>query len=178
MRVIVIKQATDLASLRTMLFKGANATRPAAAAPSSTADASMKRLQELNPHVDFQRIAAKTVLLLPDDPATAGSDSRSIADDAFDDFSAHIAAGFKTAAERARASAEAGAAERAAVTEALRDPVVARLIEADPLLREQLARAAEASAAEQKAAQAAIKQVDAMRKTAAEELRALRELLG
>jgi hypothetical protein len=178
MRVIVIKQATDLATLRTMLFKNANGARTAAGAEGSAADASMERVQALNPHVDFQRITAKTVLLLPDEPAMAASDSHTIADDAFADFSAHIAAGFKTAAERARASAEAVAAERAAVTEALKDPIIARLLQADPLLREQLARAAEASAAEQKAAQAAIKQVEAMRKTATEELRALRELLG
>jgi hypothetical protein len=172
MRVIVIKQATDLANLRTMLFNGANGATPAAA------DASIERLQALNPHVDFQRIAAKTVLLLPDDPVMAASGSRTIADDAFAEFSANLGAGFKVAAERARVGAEALAAERAAVTEAMKNPVVARQIEADPLLREQLAHAGEASAAEQKAAQAAIKQVDAMRKMATEELRALRELLG
>jgi hypothetical protein len=172
MRVIVIKQATDLASLRTMLFKSSNGATPAAA------DASIERLQALNPHVDFQRIAAKTVLLLPDDPVMGASGSGTIADDALAEFSANLGAGFKVAAERARVGAEAVAAERAAVTQAMKNPVVAKQIEADPLLREQLARAGDASAAELKNAQAAIKQVEAMRKTATEELRVLRELLG
>ncbi len=168
MRVILIKQASDLQALTTRLV---------GKKPGSSA--TLDRVKALNPHVDFNRIEAGTVLLLPDasDIKADDKDSRSLAGDAFDDIVRHAEEGLKATAGRVRKAADELAADRAAIAAVIKTAAVKRLIESDPLLKKQLEDAGEASTAAQKNVQEAAKQVQAMQKMVDEELAALRQLL-
>ncbi|UUZ68693.1 hypothetical protein LP416_01755 [Polaromonas sp. P2-4] len=174
MRLIVIKQASDLQTLSARLLK-----KPAAGngEAKQVSQATLEQVKLLNPHVDFQRMEAGTVLLLPDSPELNDKDSQSLTGNAFDDFITHTSEGFKALAQRVRTSADTLAAERSAVNAVLKTAAVKRQIESDPLLQKQLDAASEEFTAAQKKAQEAAKQVDAMQKAVAEELGALGRLL-
>lgn len=170
MRVILIKQASDLQALTTRLIG-----KKSAAASSAALD----HLKALNPHVDFNRIEAGTVLLLPDTPDIKADDrdSHSIADDTFEDLSRHMKEGFGAAAARVAKATDDLAADRSAVASAVKTAPVKRLIESDALLKKQLDEANEVSNAELKKLKDAAKQVETMWKAAGEELAALGQLL-
>lgn len=172
MRIIVIKEASDLQSLTTRLFNEVSQSNG-----KTEAVAMFERIKSLNPHVDFKRLEAGTVLLLPDSPELKDSESRSLAGDAFADFSKHATEGFDTIAERVRAAAKALATERTNVIAALKTPAVERQIESDSLLKRQLIDAREEFVAEQKKEQGALKQLESMQKAVAKELAALAGLL-
>lgn len=166
MRVLLLKQASDLQTLTTRLVGSSSAT--------------LERLKALNPHVDFNRIEPGTVLLLPDTPdMDAGDkDTRSPAGDALDDLVRHVKDGFQAAAARAASAGDDLAADRGAIAAAAKTAAFRRLVESDPLLKKQLDEAGEASDAELKKIREAAKQVEAMGMAAADELAALRRLLG
>lgn len=168
MRHIVIKQDSDGEALATRLL-----------ARRSNSSATLDRLKALNPHVDFNRIKAGTVLLLPDtlDVKAGAEDARSIGSDALGDLIKRTEEGFKTAAERVHRAAETLAADRAAVTSALGAAVVKRHVESDPLLKKQLEDADQASEAEQKAIREAAEHVVAMQEAVSVELAELAKLL-
>src|SRR5690349_16934472 len=128
MRLIVIKQASDLQALSNKLL---------IKKPGGTA--TLDRLKALNPHVDFNRIEAGTVLLLPDTPDVKADDkdTRSVAGDAFEDFVKETAEGFKSVAERVSRASESLATDRAAANAVLKIAAVRRQIESDPLLKKQ-----------------------------------------
>ena len=173
MRLIVINQDHDLQTLSRKLFGSGSKSSDEAVVGNAT----FERIKLLNPHVDFQHIEVGTVLLLPDRPELNDSESQSIAGDTFADFTGHVTMGFKTVTQRVQTSAEALAADRTAVTNVLKTTTVKQQIESDPLLKKQLDEASDEFAAELKQAQNAAKQVDAMQKSVAEELRAIAELL-
>lgn len=174
MRLIVIKQASDLQTLSSELFNSGSKSTSKAVVGNAT----LERIKSLNPHVDFQRIEAGTVLLLPDTPELKDSKTQSVAGDAFADFSTHTIEGLKTVAERIRTGADALELERTAVAAVLKTAAVKRQIESDPLLKKQLDDASADFTAEQNRAQEAMKQVKAMQDAAVEELKALERLLG
>lgn len=173
MRIIVIKEASDLQSLTTRLFNEVSQSNGNIEANN----AMFERIKSLNPHVDFKRLEAGTVLLLPDSPELKDSESRSLTGDAFADFSKHATEGLDTIAERVRAGAKASATERTNVTAALKTPAVERQIESDPLLKRQLVDAREKFVAEQKKEQVALKHLESMQKAVAKELAAFADLL-
>ena len=174
MRLIVIKQASDLQALSARLLK-----KPAGghAGPREFSQATLEQVKQLNPHVDFERIDAGTVLLLPDTPELNDTDSQSPAGNAFEDFVAHTSEGFKAVAQRMRTSADALAADRAAVNAVLKTAAVKRQIESDPLLKKQLDEANSEFTDAQKKSQEAARQVETMQKDMNAELAALREML-
>ena len=159
MRLIVIEQASDW---------------PALGASQATLD----QVKRLNPHVvDFQRLEAGTVLLLPDSPELKTKDSQSPGGNAFEDFVAHTIEAFKAVAQRMSLSAEALAADRAAVNATLKIAAVKRQIESDPLLQKQLDEANNEFTDAQKKALEAASQVESMQKELGAELEALRKML-
>lgn len=170
MRVLLVKQASDLQTLSARLV----------GRRSAGASTTLERVKSLNPHVDFNRIEAGTVLLLPDSPDLEAddADSRSIVDDAFEEVVREIQGGFKAALERISRAGNDLSAGRTAVNAVLKTAALKRLIEGDPLLKRQLSEAGEASGAEMKSIQDAAKQVKAMQKASDAELALLRKLLA
>lgn len=173
MRLIVIKQASDLQALSARLLK-----KGGPAGTHEFSQATLEQVKRLNPHVDFQRIDAGTVLLLPDTPELKDTDSQSPAGNAFEDFVAQTSEGFKAVAQRLRTSADALAADRAAVNAVLKTAAVKRQIESDPLLKKQLDEASSEFTDAQKKAQEAASQLEAMQKEMGDELKALKAMLG
>ena len=174
MRLIVIKQAADLQALSVSLFK--KSTSGDGHSHEAT-QAALEQVKLLNPHVDFARIDAGTVLLLPDTHELKDTDSQSIAGNAFEDFVAHTSEGFKAVAHRMRSSADALAADRADVNAVLKTAALKRQIESDPLLKKQLDEANTEFTDAQKTAQEATRQVETMQKDMNIELAALRAML-
>ena len=174
MRLIVIEQASDWPAVSATLLK--KPARGKASAPEA-GQALLDQVKRLNPHVDFQRLEAGTVLLLPDSPELNTKDSQSLGGNAFEDFAAHTNEGFKAVAQRMSLSAEALAADRAAVNATLKIAAVKRQIESDPLLQKQLDEANREFADAQKKAQDAAGQVETMQKEMGAELEALRRML-
>jgi hypothetical protein len=174
MRLIVIKQATELQALSANLFKKFS---PGDGRSRETNQAVLEQVKLLNPHVDFSRIDAGTVLLLPDTHALKDTDSQSLLVNAFEDFVAHANEGFNTVALRMRSSADALAADRADVNAVLKIAAVKRQIESDPLLKKQLDEANTEFTDAQKAAQVAARQIETMQKDINTELAALQAML-
>ena len=176
MRLIVIKQASDLQALSARLLK-----KPAGgkAGAHEVSPATLDQVKRLNPHVDFQRIEAGTVLLLPDSPELNDKDSQSLTGNSFDDFIAHTSEGFKAVALRMSISAKALADDHVAVNATLKTEAVTSQIEKDPQLRDQLKGAISEFTYEneKQKAQEATKQVEAMQKDMSTELEALRRML-
>lgn len=168
MRVIVIRQPLDPQGLARDLFGLA-----------ADASAMFERVKALNPHVDFDRIPAGTVLLVPDAPESrAGGEAvRSPGSDGFEAVAQDALAGLKAASERAASAGEASAADRAAFTAVLKTAAVKRLIESDPLLKAQVEQATRTFDADRGAVQEAARQIELVAKTASEELAALKKLL-
>ncbi len=177
MRFIVISQASDLqTALGARLLKKPAGGKGKAGA-HEVSQATLDQVKQLNPHVDFQRMEAGTVLLLPDSPELNDKDSQSLTGNSFEDFAAHTSEGFKAVAQRMRISADALAADRAAVNAVLKIAAVKRQIESDPLLLKQLDEANSEFTDAQKQAQDAASQVEAMQKDMSTELEALRGML-
>jgi len=172
-RFIVVNESSDLLTLsRTLFHDGGNSTGNAA-----VHNATLDRIKSLNPQVDFNRMEAGTVLLLPDTPDLKDTDSQSIAGDAFADFASHLTEGLGTAAQRVSSGAKALDAEREAVTAMLTTDAVKRQIESDPLLRKQLEDTSEAFTTEQKEIKKAAKEVKTMQVAVRDELAALAKVL-
>lgn len=173
MRLIVIKQASDLLTLSKTLFNDGADCAGIAAAHNVTLD----RIKSLNPQVDFNRMEAGTVLLLPDAPDLKDTESQSIAGDAFADFTSQLTEGLGIAAQHLSGGIDALKAERKAVTAVLATNAVKREVDSDQSLRKQLEAATESFATEQKEMQEAARQVQTMQLAVAEDLAVLANLL-
>ena len=172
MRLIVIEQESDLKALSARLLK-----KPAGrkAGAHEISQATLDQVKMLNPHVDFQRLEAGTVLLLPDSPELNDKESQPLAGDSFEDFVAHTSEGFKAVAQRMTISAKALDADRAAVNATLK--IVKRQIDSDPLLQNQVEEANREFTDAQMQAKDAASQVETMQKEMDAELKALRKML-
>jgi hypothetical protein len=168
MRLIVIKEPTDLSTLAgTLLRKGT---------PPDTVASTLDRVKALNPHVDPTRLDAGTVLLLPDAPAIAGNVGNSPGRDAFKDFGTDVTAGFTAAARAVSASIDAVTSNRTAVAAVLKTAGVRRLIDSDPALKLQVDTATAQFDVEKQQATDAVKQFESLRKRATDELAVLAKL--
>ncbi len=132
MRMIVVKQASDLQAVTGRLI------RPGSGAQATV---SIEALRALNPHLDFARLDAGTVLLVPDHPDFDGGDAESVGGEAFDSLAKDALAGLDAAAARMRAGFERREAQRKEVGAALRSATFKRAAEADEALRKQGAEA-------------------------------------
>jgi hypothetical protein len=169
MRTLILSKAVDASELATMVVDR-RSSDPAAA---------LDRIKDLNPHVDFRRMKAGTVLILPDDAALGKSrkDAEAVGGTAMRKFAAAAASGFETAAGRARTAADTSAADLKAVTDSLKSKLPKAQIESDPALRKQLDEATAASAGRQKALKEAAASIGSIQKTFIEELAAMKKLL-
>ena len=177
MRLIVIDQASDLQTALNARLLKKPAGRKGKAGANEVSQATLDQVKRLNPHVDFQRLEAGAVLLLPDSPELNAKDGQSPGGDAFEDFAAHTSEGFKGVVQRMGLNAEALAVDRTAVNAVIKTAAVKRQIEGDPLLQKQLDEANSEFTDAHKKAQEAAGQVEAMQKDVNAELEALRKML-
>ncbi|NDP63648.1 hypothetical protein [Polaromonas sp.] len=174
MRFIVIEQASDLQALSARLLRNPAGGQ---AGSQELSQATLEQIRMLNPHADFQHLEAGTVLLLPEAPELKDADSQSLAGNSFEDFTTRTREGLQAVAQRMKSSAEALAADRAAVTATVKSAAVKRLIESDPLLKKQLDEAGSESSDAQKQAQEASRQLETFQKGLDVELQILRIML-
>ena len=168
MRMIVIRKPGDLQGQLGRLLKSG---RSRTSVPLDT-------LRELNPHVDFARIEAGTVLLVPEHPDFEGGQSTSIGGEAFDSIAKEAMAGLDAAAARMRAGLKQHEAERKETTSVLHGAAFKRLAEGDEALRKQAGEAEAQLKAEAKRAAEAADTLAAMEKALKEELAALSRRFG
>jgi hypothetical protein len=166
MRMIVLKQASDLQALTKRLLK------PGAAGSA----ASLDKLKALNPHVDFARIDAGTILLVPDHPDFEGGEASSIGGAAFDSLSQDAITGMKAASARMRATFERHEAERKEIGAVFKSAGFKRLIENDEALKKQAAEVESRFKAEAKRATDVAALLEATEKAMQSELAGLGKL--
>lgn len=168
MRVIHLQQATDLQALTKRLI----GNQPGSAI-------TIEQLKALNPHVDFNQLAAGTVLLVPDTPGSQFDDKdiHAIGEDAFEDLARHLEEGFKLISTRIARAADALTADRAAMTSAAKSKPVKALLDQDPQFKEQLQETDKTLNTDLEQARQAAEQVQTMWKDTSKELAALRQLL-
>lgn len=174
MRMLVIKEDTDLGGIGSKLLR-----RGAGGGKGGTASAvSLDKLKALNPHVDFTKLKAGAVLLVPDlpdiDDSNAAGDS--IGGDAFAGFVAEVEDGWKGAVARTRRAQSRLDDDAGALAEALKSPAVKRAIDADAELKPQLAAAQAALKAERERATATLQLLDAVQVATKQELAELTKL--
>jgi hypothetical protein len=168
MRIFITKTDTDLAALSTTLLR-----KPA------DAGTALDRVRALNPHVeDFQRLAAGTVLILPDTPDIKAGAGSMLGADTVSDLASDVGSGLKAVNSRFANRVEDLKADRAAVIATLKIAAVKRLIESDPALAKQLESSDAEYKREQKRVAEAEVQLAEVKKTAVAELERLQKLLG
>lgn len=168
MRMIVIRKPGDLQGQLGRLLKSG---RTRTSVPLDT-------LRELNPHVDFARIEAGTVLLVPEHPDFEGGQSTSIGGEAFDSIAKEAMAGLDAAAARLRAGLKQQEAERKETSSVLQSAAFKRLAEGDEALRKQAGDVEAQLKADAKRAAEAVDTLTAMEKALKEELAALSRRFG
>lgn len=166
MRMFVIKQATDLQALRTKLLT-----------TGAGGESALRTLQSLNPHVDFNRLDAGTVLLVPDQPGVKTSESSSIGGEAFDSFQEQARASVDAAVARVRNGHDNLTAGRTEVAAVLKTAALKRVLEADPDIKKELDQAAQVFKQDQQQAKESIAQLLAFQTQVDEELAQLAKLL-
>jgi vacuolar-type H+-ATPase subunit I/STV1 len=128
--MVVVKQEMDVAALMKRLGRGRTDEAPLVAT-----------LQRLNPHADFARLPAGTVLLLPERETFEGAEIESVAGEAFSDIADELRTGLKTAAQRIGAAYDRAESDRKNIASITRRTDVKRIIDGDPQLRQQVAAA-------------------------------------
>jgi hypothetical protein len=168
--MLVTDQEKDLTALKSRLLSGRLGDARAASA--------MRALEDLNPHVDFRKLAAGTVLLVPDSPDFKRSASDSAAGDVVNDLQQLVRSGLEAAAAKLEEGNKERAAERAELTTVLARPAVKRALEADPEIKARLGEVAKRFKEEQRQAIEAERALEAATKGAMAELASLTRMLG
>jgi hypothetical protein len=148
-----------------------------------TADpaAVIKRIAELNPHIDLnktKKIPPGAVLILPDEPGIKRGDKGAEGPEkkAYDELGSTIFAGFQAAEERFRKAVEKAEAERAELVAAMKSAIAKRQMESDQSLHKRLGEALATSELRQKELKEAAANLDQLRKSFAEEHKAMEKL--
>jgi hypothetical protein len=131
MRMIVIKQDTDLEALKANLLKARTA--------AGQADSAFAALQTLNPHADLNKLTVGQVLLVPDLPAFKVSVSDPVLGGALDQFRQLISDGLDKTAASLKATHAAADAVRADVRAAFNTAGLKRLTDSDAAFKRQVA---------------------------------------
>lgn len=168
MRMFVIKEETDLAGLSAKLLR--------ARLPETSADAAIDRLKALNPHVDFTRLAAGTVLLVPDTPELKKGASTSLGGETFEAFVKEVDTGLRSSSARVKQGFERLSVDRTSVSDVLKTAAVKRLVESDPALKKQLESADAQFKEDERKERAAQELLKTTQKQAIEELTGLARL--
>ena len=169
-RMVVIKNATDIKTLRTSLLR-ANVSDAQAA--SALAD-----LQALNQHVNPAKIPAGTVLLVPDAPSFDAAASEPIATSPFDALRERLRIDLTAASKRLKAGNEMRAAQRADIASVQKSAAFKKIVDKDPELQKQVEEAGKALKEDEKQAADAEKKVAAAIDDTMAELDALGKLFG
>ena len=168
MRIFITKTDTDLAALSSTLLR-----KPA------DAGATLDRVRALNPQVeDFQKLAAGTVLILPDTPEIKAGAGTAPGADNLSDLASDLGSGLKAVNSRFASRVDDIKADRAAVTTALKTAAVKRLVDGDPALSKQLTAADAEFKREQKRVAESEAQLAQVQKVALAEFARLQKLLG
>jgi hypothetical protein len=141
MRMLVIKQNTDAQALSDQLLK--------AKISSAQSESALTQLQALNPHVDLTKLSAGTVLLVPDLPSIKITPTDPVHGQAFADFQKLVGNSLDEAVTSLRVDSRDRAAERSAVTAALKVTAVTRAIGSDATLKAQAAAVSKTFAQDQ-----------------------------
>jgi hypothetical protein len=167
MRVIFINESTNWSALGSTLL------------PASGDHARLlAKLQQLNPHVDFQHIASGAVILLPEDPALHAAASTSVSGDGFTALAAQFSAAVTATVADVRAGYDELLAQQKDTLGLLKTAAVRRIVDGDPdlvKLAEAAVQAAQDDATQLKSADAAM---TTMQRLAGDELAALAGMLG
>jgi len=168
MRILNLKTPTDLNTLGNTLLKDPSAT-----------SATLERIKALNPHVaDFQRLAAGTVLILPDAADLKPDVGSALGAEGFGDLALKASSGIRALATRAANRLDTLVADHAAVKDSLKAAAAKRLVESDPLLVQRLKAVDAQFKIDQKAAKEKKAQFDEIQKAAEEAFKRLLKLLG
>ena len=167
MRMIVIDKTTDLQALTTRLL-GAQAG----------AGTSLDALKRLNPHVEFNKLGAGTVLLVPDLPGLRDDRAASVGGAPFDTFSQQLRADFDAAGTRVQAGHAARLTDQKELVALFRGAALKRAFEADPELKAQADAAAQVFKQDPIDAKAADETLKALKQGLDTELAAFAKLLG
>lgn len=130
MRMLIIKQDTDARALSDQLLK--------ARLSDVQSDSALSRLHALNPHVDFTKLRAGTVLLVPAVPSFKATAAEAVHDNAFQDFQKLVKDSLNQASSSLKEGNRARASERAEVSAAFKASAVTRAIANDPELKKQV----------------------------------------
>ena len=166
MRTILIKQAMDLQQVGAKLV-----------AKSANADTAMNALKTLNPHVDFKKIAAGTVLLVPDSPGFKTAESDSVEGDAFDDLAKQLETGVNDASNAAQQGWTDLLAEEKDLTAAFKLVTAAKRTDVDPAIKALIDAATQQFKTDQTNAKPASDSLKAMQSEVETELAELGKLL-
>jgi len=167
MRIVVLDERTDLQGLRTRLL-----------GDQAVSDSAFERLKSLNPHVNFKKIPAGTVLLIPDLPDLRKGESSSVAGDAFDVLRKQLLASVSAAGTRVRDGYDALLAQQKEVSAVVDSAAFKPALEADPGLKEQVEAGSQVFEQDREQAKAADETLKALQREAEAELTALAKLLA
>ena len=167
MRMIVIKQSTDLQALGMRLF-----------GVTERNDNGLQHLQRLNPHIDFKKIEAGMVLLVPDQPGLKKGETTSVSGMVFDEFRAQVSDSIDASATRVRDGFVRLADERQEINGVLKSAAIKRLLEADPDLKPQLEAALQIFKQDQQDAKDIEKTLKTLQQDALAQLIEVGKLLG
>ena len=170
LRVLMVKEETDVKSLSKTVL-----TTKLSAAQSEVAIAS---LAAANPHVDFEKVPAGTVLIIPDAPSFKANVGDPVHDDSFAAFEKIVKSGQTSIGDLLETAAAARREERANVTAAFKLAAVQRLAKADPALKEQMDAANAAMKASQEEDAETAKTFAAVQDGITDALETLRKVLG
>jgi hypothetical protein len=120
MKTIVIDQATDLQTLAQRL--GGTAARTQGLA---------ENLKRLNPHLNFDKLAAGTVLLVADDANAGAAATQALGGAQFAALAAQLKTGVDATLSRSLQTLAAQTADRKAVADAIKTPAMKRAIDSD-----------------------------------------------
>ncbi len=138
----------------------------------------LEQLQQFNPHVDLQKVAPGTVVLVPDAPAFSGIAGTSVAGDPFGELRAQILASVDAVVSRVSASYRALLAEEATTQAALNLPIVKRASATDSEVARQLELATQTFEQDRQRAATADTTLRSLGAQIGAELEALAQVLG
>lgn len=167
MRMIVIKQGTELKALGAQLFDS-----------GALREGALAGLQRLNPQADFARLEPSTVLLVPEQADLREGETSSIGGDAFAAFAEQVRASVDAIVGRVQ-SGHQGRLDRQTETAAeLQSPTLQNLLARIPDLSNEVGAALQVFDEDRKQAEVANTLLQTLEQELAAELDALRKLLG
>jgi len=170
MRMMIIKQDTDLAALKNNLLKARTA--------DAQANSAFAALQALNPHADLNKLTVGQVLLVPDLPALKVSVSDSVVGGALDQFRQLVSGNLDRAAASLKAVHAADETRRTDITATLNSASIKRLTDRDAAFKQQVADVTKTLSQDQAQAKQAETDFTAARTAALAKLAQLSKLMG